>query len=373
MQIQALAAGNWRNWKEVSLSPTGSWNLLTGQNGSGKTAILETMWALNRQRTARGQSLRLISRRGAGGHGWTRIHFSDQQGDHVLQLELGDSLVYRLDGDSVSAACASCHFPVVLLQPSDIALVTGDPTGRRELLLRAAFQNDEKILKDYKQFQSSLQQRNQLIKLIRDGQQNITQLDAWDAVFLPHALTVESAMNEVWSKLLPKVVSLLAELFPGIIMGAELRLSLLADWYPETADSSIDAYAARRLCEVRSQELQRGYSLRGPHRVDFVISFAGAPARDVGSQGQLRAIAIALRLAAAQYMAESRGETPILLMDDMAGEIDNQRSAGLLAWLQHQPCQVWLTATDPRHFPPLLMEAGTQHWLTGEGTLTQQK
>lgn len=379
MRIETIEAANWRSWETVRIEEGTDWNLICGANGSGKTSILETIWALHKQRTARGNPLRHLVRRGYSEESsWARIQFSRTGIEHLATIQLSQPTHYTVDGDEIKPGDLSWMAPVVLIQPSDVGLITGSPTARRELMQRLAFQHDPQFLVLFRQFQRALDQRNHILKSDRFRS---NEMNSWNHVFLAAATNVELRIFKIWQQFAPTCRQILTELFPGIIIELELQLSLLAQCTDLQEGSNGESengtevpqawleLAEKALAESRNREASAGHTLVGPHRMDFTIQFDGGSARDVGSQGQIRSAVIAMRLAMIQLIGGSGAIKPVVLVDDMAGEVDDSRSTGLLKFLQLNGVQVWLTITDLRHFPPFIHDLPFTGWRVSDNTV----
>ncbi len=335
MRLERLTLAGFRNLTEQDLVPGPGINLLWGDNGQGKTNLLEAIYLLAQLksfRTARLQQLiawndesaRLAARARSG------------QVGHELRLVLsrGEKRGF-VDGERVrSAADFLGRLQAVLFAPEETALVRGGPAGRRSLLDRAVFLTDPTFLQVAKDYRRCLEQRNRLLKkdIVREDE-----LRPWSERLAEAGARLRRARFDFVARIRPH----LAECYRFITGGRE------------TADLSfgrqVRADAAALLEELaRVGERERGcrQTLAGPHRDEVFFSLDNRPLRQYGSQGQQRSFILAFKCAQLLDFRRRHGRYPVLLLDDLTSELDRNRRQAFFAFVRENSGQVFLTTTD---------------------------
>ncbi|MCL2450266.1 MAG: DNA replication and repair protein RecF, partial [Polyangiaceae bacterium] len=213
---------------------------------------------------------------------------------------------------------------------------------RRKLLDRLALYLSPTSLKDAGAYRHAMRARQRALDVRGE---RAPDLDAWEALVASHGIALTSARADAASKLIP----LATEAFgwigpPGGRIGVRYAPSAPQEW---------DAKAfAERLAADRVRDRARGSASVGPHRDDLAIELDSMPARGIASQGQHRAIVLALQLAEISAIGSARGVAPILLLDDVSSELDRDRTAALIDAVHEDRGQVLLTTTRPELIEP---------------------
>jgi DNA replication and repair protein RecF len=252
----------------------------------------------------------------------------------------------------------------VLFAPEDLALVKGDPTERRRFLDELIVARAPRLAGVRSDYDRVLKQRNTLLKSAgaarrggRGGRPaDLGTLDVWDGHLANHGAELIAARLELIDALRPRVEKAYAALVAGGAAagrstGLEYRGTLPAEaLVPDRAELSATLLAEMQA--VRSQELERGVSLVGPHRDDLVLTLGEFPAKGYASHGESWSFALALRLACYETLREE-GEEPVLLLDDVFAELDAHRRSRL-AELVAPAEQVLVTAAVESDVPEML-------------------
>jgi DNA replication and repair protein RecF len=267
-----------------------------------------------------------------------------------LQLEKSSRRV-TIDNKTVQRAI-ELHgkLSVVVFSPDDTAMVKLGPETRRRYLDRSVYASDSGFLQDYHYFYRALKQRNTLLKINKpEG------LDLWTEQLaiagirlMEHRKRHTDRLNELLQK---KYLH---------IAGGKEKVTVV--YNPDiTVNDGIDG--AKKLLDVlndqREQDLRYKTTGRGPHRDDLVFLIEGRPLKSYGSQGQQRSFVLALKMAELDHLEETFGEMPVLLLDDIASELDRERMTNLLVFLRQQEVQVLITTTDITPFVPVLQQDST--------------
>ncbi|HUT26005.1 MAG TPA: DNA replication and repair protein RecF, partial [Sumerlaeia bacterium] len=246
----------------------------------------------------------------------------------------------------------------VLFSPDDLQLIKGGPGERRRYLDVALGQIDSRFLFHLQRYGRALRQRNALLKQ-SDRRSDRLRAEAapWDAQLVEHGLEILRARFHFLRDLEPRTADIHSRIAregggQGAKYGETLRLRyanfLRQDAPPEGEES---ARQFRELLHASLEEdLRRGQTSVGPHRDDFSVHLSGKTARDFASQGQIRSCVLALRLAEVFEMQARTGDFPLLLLDDLASELDAARKERVLA-LVDPAWQTFLTTTRREDFP----------------------
>lgn len=354
--LTALSLANLRNYAALNVSFDAALVVLTGENGVGKTNLLEAISLLTPGRGLRRASFDEIRRIGQSS-GWTVAVTFRRNGD---ETRLGTGLIesangeaktrsVRVNGANASGADALLdHLRVLWLTPAMDGLLTGSAGERRRFLDRLVLTIDAAHGKRVRDFEKLLSQRNRLL----DDNASAAWLDAVEAELAGHAVAVALARAETTALLSGRMLRHATDAtFP---LG---RISLAGDFDREVAGRSAaesELWYSRVLSEGRSADRAAGRALIGPQRSDLHVVFAekDMPAA-LSSTGEQKALLIGLILAHAELVAEMSGMTPLLLLDEIAAHLDAGRRAALFARLAALGGQTFVTGTDATLFSGL--------------------
>ncbi len=319
--------------------------MVRGENGAGKTSLLEAVAYASTGRSFRAAGREALVRNGAE-RAIARLEL-DTAGRRVLtEIEIApprrDRVLINRQPLRRSAELLET-LRVTLFTPDDLALVKGGPAGRRDLLDDVLESSDPRLAPVRQTVERVLRQRNTLLRQAagRATPEVLATLDVWDAQLARAGSELVAAREGLVSRLEP----LTARAFSRLTgLGAALRLG-----YRRTDDGDLAAALER----WRSEDLRRGVTGVGPQRDDLAIDLDDLDARTRLSQGRQRAVTLALRLASHQVVEELTGVRPVLLLDDAFSELDETTSEALAAELP--PGQAILTTAGAL---PAHLEAG---------------
>ncbi len=312
--------------------------VFAGENAQGKTNCLEAIYGLATLKSFRARRNRELIRFGAD---------SARVGGAVMDEGIRRRFRFTVspagrsgEVDGKRPARLRDYFDgirAVLFCPEDTAMVRGDPGGRRRFLDRAAFTARPSYLDIARDYRRVLDQRS---SVLRSPRQDLAQLDVFDQQLAHLGARLSVRRQEIVRQLTPHF----RELHMQITGGGSARIryrGCLGDGDREEQRENFLALLADR----RGDELRRGMNLVGPHRDDLHIEIEGRSARAYGSQGQVRSVVIALKLAELQA-ARARGERLLFLLDDLSSELDQRRTDQLLGLLRELELQTFVTTTD---------------------------
>ncbi len=345
MILQALALTNFRNYRDEKIDFQEGINVLFGRNGQGKTNILESIYylALTKSfRTSNDQNLILYQQ------DFFRIQgdFKTQQGRlHKVAIAYSPQEGKRLQHNGQRVARFADYIgtvPLVLLAPSDLEISQGGPHYRRQFLDIMLSQASRVYLHHLIRYRRALKQRNLLLQ-----QETVETrlLESWDDALVQHGTVVIAKRLEAVQRLDELVKGYYARL-----SGGEDKTKLVyRSSFQWTEGTEIGGAFRRALQALRTRELEQSITLVGPHRDDLLFLLNGKPLRVVGSQGEHKTFIISLKMAEREYLQDIQHEAPLLLFDDIFGELDAGRIVNMIRSLSRIG-QTFITTTTPDFF-----------------------
>ncbi|MFL5756760.1 MAG: DNA replication/repair protein RecF, partial [Chloroflexota bacterium] len=315
--------------------------LVWGPNAAGKTSLLEAIVLLGAGRSHRTSSDGEVVRWGASlarvegrlsrvaGTAADRSAATDTIEVALVRTASGARRRIRVNGVARRPAALSQVLRTVVFAPEEMLLVAGSPGLRRDALDRLAGQLTPSYAHDLATYGRALQQRNGLLRLIREEQAGRDELRFWDETFVEAGGAVVSERHRVLARLADPVARAYAEIAPEEAgLGAlGLRYATNAPLLP--GELPRDALA-RRLGETAEKEVWNGSTLVGPHRDDIVFEMAGRDLAAFASRGQQRTAILAFKLAELDVLTALDGRPPLLLLDDVFSELDPVRRGHLV-------------------------------------------
>ncbi len=263
----------------------------------------------------------------------------------------------RVNGTARRAGSLAGVLRTVMFAPEDMLLVTGSPSLRREALDRLAGEQTPAYVRHLAAYGRALQQRNGLLRRIREEQATRAELRFWDGTLLEAG----TAVREVRARLLEAIADPLAaahaEIAPDEAVSGRLMLTYATN-APQDPGESIRDALARRLAETADKEVWNGATLVGPHRDDVVFELDGRPLASFASRGQQRTAILAFKLAEVDLLTALDGRPPLLLLDDVFSELDPVRRSHLVRRIAELP-QAFVTTTTLDDLDPALRSVGT--------------
>ena len=334
---------------ELALEP-GGLTVFTGANAQGKTTLLEAICVLMRLQSPRAGSMAELVQVGEAA-----AAIEGDFASHLLRVVLGDGRRTVVDGQVVGRAAAYLRESglVVWMGNDDIQLVRGGGEGRRRFLDFAASQLVPGYLDALRAYERALRARNFLLK---SNEPDSRQLAAYASQMVVHGAAVTAGRCELIARLAPQAAAAQHE----ISQANDTLAVSYADGSPGGLATALDASAA--------EERRRRVTVVGPHRDDLVLDLHGMTASAYASEGQQRTIALALKVAQARVLAAATGVWPILLLDDIFGELDPDRRHRLLVALPVDAQKLATTTSlawlDPAETGP------TRIWKVAAGALS---
>ena len=349
MILRELRARGWRNLAALAFRPGPGATVLFGQNGQGKTNILEAAYTVLCFRSFRTNSLSDLIAWGAEG-ATVEAEITVRTLDRTLKIQISQGHKSTLlDGKAVRRdSTALLGVGAVLFGPEDLRLPKAAAAERRRFLDRAVFGAYRPYFREVLTFERILKSRN---VLLRRGSVEATLLASYDEKLAEAGARIVIRRRETVCSLLPR----LEETFRQIHSEAAVGMRYASDPLVQAADSEAEVVVALRegLLAHREADQRRGFTGFGPQTDDLELKLAGHLAREHASQGQLRSLVLALKLAELEHLREVLGEAPLLLLDDVVSELDEQRRRSLFTAMATLSCQSLITVTERDHLPPL--------------------
>ncbi len=341
MHIVRLTLNHLRRFDSVELAPRPGINLITGDNGAGKTSVLEALHLMAYGRSFRGRVRDGLVQKGADALEifveWEEragLDGGDATRRRAGLRHSGQVWKGRLDGEDVAQLGNLCAaLAVVTFEPGSHALVSGGSEPRRRFVDWGLFHVEPDFLALWRRYMRALKQRNALLKTGGSG----NALDAWDYELAEAGTPLTFRREQYLERLQQKAVELARELAPGLEISA---LEFQPGW------RRTEMPLADALLLARERDRQAGYTTVGPHRADWSVLFRNIPGRDALSRGQAKLTALTCLLAQADDYAALRGEWPVIALDDLASELDRNHQQRVLQRLVASPAQVFITATE---------------------------
>lgn len=346
MYLSTLTLHNFRNYPDLSASFSPGLNVVYGENAQGKTNLLEAIYFLATGRSHRAGRDQELVRHGAD-RLRARAWVVRQTGELDLEIEYGQDTRKALKINGMPErriANLVGKLAAVFFSPDDLQLVKGPPAGRRRFLDIELSQVSSTYLHHLVVYNRVLTQRNALLKQIAEGRSQAAILDAFDDKLLDSGTQLIARR----ARAVERLAEIAARYHAQVTGGSEqltLTYSAPSISGPIPAEPEVRTRLADQLSRHRSEEIRRGQTLVGPHRDDLLLAINGQEARLYASQGQQRTAVLALKLAELEFMREQIGESPVLLLDDVASELDPNRRHFLLHAVD-EGVQTFVSCTD---------------------------
>lgn len=383
MRVDRLTLRNFRNIEESTLVPDPHLNFLIGQNGQGKTSFLEALGYLATLRSFRGAKTDEVVRWGSqSAEIFCEVTPGDENpfaAEFKTQLKLAFTLGERktskiafINGKPFQSSTQylsqrfgnfELGFHTVVFNPADHDLIRGEPANRRSYLDRVLAAEDVDYLKAVQRYKRVLEQRNALLK--SDDVPSRELLSGFnDPLVKSGSYITHKRLLWLWN-LAARLQNAARKIAPR---QPELRAVYLSNWVPEISNLSISNndlgaihFAGlpqqaslelleqafwKRLSALEAVELRSRSSLVGPHRDDWTFFLGNQILKGHGSQGEVRSALLALKLSEIELFRERTGHRPLLLLDDFSSELDRERRAFLLRYLNETDLQVFVTSTE---------------------------
>lgn len=359
MPIRRLIISGVRNLQPLTLSPHSAVNFIYGDNGSGKTSLLEAISLM-----ASGKSFRSTHIKHVLAHSDEQMtmqlsvtdeHLGECELDS-LRLRSGDYLLKMNGSVLTSQAQAAQWLPVQIIEPNTFKLLSGSPEERRQFIDWGIFHVEQDFMAQWKVFRKQLKQRNAVLK-----QKESEWLSIWNEGFVESALQIDHYRRAYLKRFKPE--------FERILKQLDDHISVQLAYYPGwDKDSELVDVLSRQ----QERDLVLGYTQSGPHRAELRIKVDKHIAADVLSRGQQKTVVAALKIAQGALFQQETKRSTIYLVDDLASELDEKHRFALCKLLEDLKCQVFITSIDKEKLTDIWQPRSSKLFHVEHGVITEQ-
>ena len=330
-------------------------HLIWGPNAAGKTSLLEAIvllaWGRSHRTTADGELVRW-------GHDLARVE--GRVGGDLIEVAIVRSGAtgaagrkrIRVNELPRRASALTRLLRLVVFAPEEMLLIAGSPSLRRAVIDQLASSTSPAYADAMSTYGRTLQQRNSLLRAIREEGAGRDELRFWDGSFLDSGAAIVTERRRLLDVLAGPLAAAHAEIAPDEAASARLTLSYATNAPAQPGETARQALA-RRLAETADKEVWNGSTLIGPHRDDLVFELDGRDLASFASRGQQRTAILALKLGELDVLTELDGRPPLLLLDDVFSELDPERRSHLVRRIAALP-QAFVTTTTLDDLDPAL-------------------
>lgn len=326
-----------RNLVQTDLIPGKGINLITGENGAGKSSLLEAIHILSTGRSFRTSHIRDVIQ-----HTQEQLLVSGSVNSQQHEIPLGvekstQKIRARLNRKPVKRISELTKvLPLVLLHPSSYTLLTGEPAKRRAYLDWGAFHSEPEFHQHWRGYKRVLEQRNAAIR----KHSSQADIEIWNEQLARFGAFVHQSRSEY----LQAINQIIPEIHARLGFDYEINCEYRPGWNQETS-----------LLEALEQSIDRDrqlkYTYAGPHRADLLVKLDGHKADAIASRGQLKLTTLLLLLSQAVYYQKHSGSACVLLLDDLPSEFDQNHLEKIIAVVQESEAQCFITTIEPDAIP----------------------
>ena len=369
--ISSLSLTNFRNYSQLDIDlPLGT-TLIHGQNGHGKSNLLEAIYMLAIAKSIRSSTERELIRKGTtNGVTYSKIAGVVEEKYKSTKLEIHYQCTpseneagftaqkyIRVNNSPKRSSALVGILNAVIFTVNDLDVVYGRPSDRRRYLDILISQVDKEYFKNLREYSKITTQRNHLLRLIRDRNASSSELEFWDEKLSLFGTTLINQRIQMVNK-----ISSIAEQIHRHMSSSNETLNCL---YQITTQSRTDTLLEvdsrifkEKLKECLTRDIAQGSTSFGPHRDDLLIRINGLDANRYASRGQSRTAILSLKFAEAQFLQESRLSSPLLLLDDVLSELDAARQEKIAETIQNYE-QCIVTSVESESVPRSLFKNST--------------
>lgn len=345
MYVKRLMVKNFRCYEDLDVELSPNINIVYGKNAQGKTNLLEAVYycATGRShRTSYDKECIRYDQSEAMIKIWYEKYKQDQIEIHLRKNGRKSVAINGYPAQKINELFGCFH--VVVFSPEDLSLIKNGPARRRKFMDMEICQVDPIYLHDLQQYCKVLRQRNQLLKEIAKNPGKKETIFAWDTQLVQYGIKVMQRRAQFVSHL----ETFTGQIHESITHGEEKLKILYENAVP------MDANMFQRMLEKDlARDIRYGTTASGPHHDDLALYVDKADVRVYGSQGQQRTTALSMKLAELEMMKEEIGHSPVLLLDDVMSELDQDRQLHLAKYIQENQTIITCTGIEDsiRHLP----------------------
>jgi len=373
MFIENFSVDGFRNLHDVDIYPDRYLNIITGNNAQGKTNLIEAMYILTGCKSFRNSKesdyINLDSQTSE-----VKLKFNDNRRSQNIECELsrtrGKEKLFKLNGVSLKGSSSLFEqFKCIVFMPDDIELIKGSPEKRRSFIDLCYCQIQTSALEKLRRLELITSHRNALLKSIAMGKDNSSSLTPWN-VQLAEVGAYISYMRYKYTEMLSNKATQLYYDISGNkeSLTVEYQSNIFSkDDFKDGFTKELSKKYLDTLNRRINEDIRAGYTLSGTSRDDIIFKIDTLPVKTFGSQGQKKSTAIVMKLAQADIYSQKTNETPIVLLDDVMGELDTQRQKYICSILGDT--QVFITVCNEELF---INHADAKVFIVNNGSVTQK-
>lgn len=353
MRIESLSIANFRNISLTYLSFNKKPIIyFIGQNGQGKTNLLESIYILLTGSSFRCSQMEYFKPKNILKNPKVLLKgvINNNKVNHLLEFQINFTKSFKLDNKKTSYLKLLQTFQVVIFSPESLFIIKDGPEARRKAiddLILFFYPKDLDILSN---FVKILRTRNKILKNIRENtvsyQEGTKLLESLEPSFLNLSAVLTNIRLKVIRDIEPFIRSTLDGIFKTVDTQFSLEYVISGQILKEESKDEIYGLLSNRLTNLKDAEIQAGVSLVGPHKHDINFIYEGRDARFYCSQGQQKALILAFKISQVLYYKSFTNSWPILLLDDVLSELDKQKGVYLLDFLKSHNVQTFITSTE---------------------------
>ncbi len=362
MQIQELKLLNFRNYERIQVSFDPHLNIIYGQNGSGKTNLVESIYFLALTRSFKQINDKILIRNHTNLTKVEGVIFNSYQ--HTYKVILSDDgKTVKIDNNKISKISDYiAKINVVLFSPNDLKMIKDTPSTRRKYLNILVSQLNVSYLKELNQYNKLLKVRNAYLKkMYLNGQALMSYLDIVTEKLVDTGL----AIYEIRKKCIMEINTFIGGIYKEIALEDELKVKYVSDYDKKTKEEILNYYN-----KTKSRDISFGKTNFGIHHDDFVFLLNDYDIKDYGSQGQQKNAVIAWKFSEIMIFKELKSILPILILDDLLSELDKEKIKNILSFIDRN-IQTFITTTEFEKLDSLLSDKAYKKIHVSNGQLEE--
>ncbi len=334
MRILSFSCQNFRNLEKIEINSFEEMNVICGENAQGKTNLLEGIWLFTGIKSFRGAKDSAFLKFGKEKAN-LNLNFTADGIENEAEIEIKEHRTAFFNNNRLkSPSQMAGKFNATVFSPNDLGLVRDGPSARRRFLDIAIGQLYPSYIAALKNYMRAVTQRNSIIKDYRYDSTLSVMLD----IFEEEIAETGTKITEIRKKYIDRLGVFLPNVYSGLSSGKEI---LETEYISAVSTENL----RQALADSRKNDMYNGATSVGPHRDDIEFKINGISARNFGSQGQKRSVALALKLSEAEVINKISGEYPVFLLDDVMSELDPERQNYILNHIKG--IQSFITCCDP--------------------------
>lgn len=354
MRLNALRLFEFRNFDRLELELAPRLNFFVGQNGQGKTNLVEAVHLLSRGVSFRpATSQNFLFHRGPIISPTARVDgaFLKNSLNYRVELTLGHGRKSAMiNGKKANSGDLLRNFPTVLFSPESLAAIKEGPDQRRQLIDEIVLSCDPKQGQLIREYSRALKSRNRLLKNLAEGlgprTEVLASLDSLNKIYFLLSTHMTGARLKALKEILPAFREAMKFISDDTVGDISVDYVISDESALDWSEDQIFSALLKRHSELALSEASYGGSLVGPHKHDIKFLLAGNDSRFYSSQGQQRALILALKIAQIVYHQSIHQTYPVLLLDDVLSELDSKKRENLMRFLEGVSAQILITSTD---------------------------